>query len=1003
MAFPSIVFALSADLPTMQPVLQGQWAFDELSRPWVKGAGLYFELFDPSAAGSGSTPDATTTIKGRVKLAGAFGGTADLPTALGYADAAALTAAIATARTLAETNAAAAVTAQKGTASGLATLDSGGKVPSTQLPTYVDDVLEYANLAAFPGTGAGGIFYVAIDTGFTYRWTGSAYAQTNSLAAVQPADPTITSTVYASDVAVPAAPALVKSIGFSNAVAVAMEAFSAALPKNGRYNSPAVTEQGVIELDKRLYTADRTIKIDLTGASVSRQGLTIIGQGCETSKLYAPATSSAANFKDVDGDYCMLRITGDGSGKVSKLVLRDFAAVNYFTQGGDGTTRLTDPMKLIKVTYSDSLRVENVQVYTRNGTALLKNQFGFYFKNNYYAKLRNLISTFFPHASAGVAMNNTSSSRLPGVGFGFEENNSIQAYGLQATGANLGFYMKFEQGLAILGGDIETCNKGFLFDDRTQDCQVRGVRAEFHQIDSTTVAEDPSEIYLAAFSELSHNNVLEVALGASLPRVWPVIDRSASKSNFADTPQSFRSAISKGVTLTAGVSGLTVSTNTTDLPPGYEAASVTEVAWPGSYNQNRSWTFSVNPKVGSVMVRQWLKRVSGDGMMATRLESIDNQPIYQGSLIDPDTRFANASLTTIPIANTGSSWTSSNGGELTLPTTRPHYLQPGVRVTLNPVGGTPSAYVKRSPTSTSVVLSYGSDPGSITTGTLGVPSDMLQWLGARDVTDDWQEFVQAMQVRYAVNVLALTPADIPYVGMTPIAPENTGIAAGVVMNLHGFRDSRVNLDYTIALGNIDNPNKRIYLTGGVASTILTFTGNPANGDTFTIAGKVYTFQTTLTNSDGNVKIGATSTESRDYLVAAITLGSGAGTNYAASMSLNTTVTAWAETNVSTIRYARIVAKSPGTAGNSIAVTETSTNASFGGATLSGGTTTAAVTAAGLDTTPNGVDTTQSFYGYIGHTAMRVVLRGLTTNATACVWRCSDPIVAPGHRQVLTVT
>jgi len=50
-----------------------------------------------------------------------------------------------------------------------------GKVPASQLPSYVDDVLEYANLAAFPATGESGKIYVAIDTNLTYRWSGSAY------------------------------------------------------------------------------------------------------------------------------------------------------------------------------------------------------------------------------------------------------------------------------------------------------------------------------------------------------------------------------------------------------------------------------------------------------------------------------------------------------------------------------------------------------------------------------------------------------------------------------------------------------------------------------------------------------------------------------------------------------------------------------------------------------------------------------------------------------------
>lgn len=51
----------------------------------------------------------------------------------------------------------------------------GGLVPASQLPGFVDDVLEYANLAAFPATGESGKLYVALDTNKTYRWSGSTY------------------------------------------------------------------------------------------------------------------------------------------------------------------------------------------------------------------------------------------------------------------------------------------------------------------------------------------------------------------------------------------------------------------------------------------------------------------------------------------------------------------------------------------------------------------------------------------------------------------------------------------------------------------------------------------------------------------------------------------------------------------------------------------------------------------------------------------------------------
>jgi len=72
------------------------------------------------------------------------------------------------------------VTSEKGQANGYASLDSGGLVPSTQLPSYVDDVLEYANLASFPATGVTGKIYVAIDTNKTYRWSGSVYVYITS-------------------------------------------------------------------------------------------------------------------------------------------------------------------------------------------------------------------------------------------------------------------------------------------------------------------------------------------------------------------------------------------------------------------------------------------------------------------------------------------------------------------------------------------------------------------------------------------------------------------------------------------------------------------------------------------------------------------------------------------------------------------------------------------------------------------------------------------------------
>lgn len=55
----------------------------------------------------------------------------------------------------------------------------GGFVPASQLPSFVDDILEYADLASFPLTGETGKLYVALDSNLVYRWSGTGYAATS--------------------------------------------------------------------------------------------------------------------------------------------------------------------------------------------------------------------------------------------------------------------------------------------------------------------------------------------------------------------------------------------------------------------------------------------------------------------------------------------------------------------------------------------------------------------------------------------------------------------------------------------------------------------------------------------------------------------------------------------------------------------------------------------------------------------------------------------------------
>ncbi len=74
--------------------------------------------------------------------------------------------------------------AQKGVANGVATLDENGQVPATQLPSYVDDVVEVVKYDALPETGETGKIYVTLDDNLTYRWGGTAYVEISKSLAI---------------------------------------------------------------------------------------------------------------------------------------------------------------------------------------------------------------------------------------------------------------------------------------------------------------------------------------------------------------------------------------------------------------------------------------------------------------------------------------------------------------------------------------------------------------------------------------------------------------------------------------------------------------------------------------------------------------------------------------------------------------------------------------------------------------------------------------------------
>jgi hypothetical protein len=124
-----------------------------------------------------------------------------------------------------------------------------------------------------------------------------------------------------------------------------------------------------------------------------------------------------------------------------------------------------------------------------------------------------------------------------------------------------------------------------------------------------------------------------------------------------------------------------------------------------------------------------------------------------------------------------------------------------------------------------------------------------------------------------------------------------------------------------------------------ATGVLTATASPANTETVIVGGKTYTFQTTLTDVDGNVNIGADAAGSLTNLIAAINLSNegesavGAGTDYAAAMTKNAEVEAF----LTTATTMTVRAYTPGSVGNLIASTETvTTGVAWGAAVLENG-------------------------------------------------------------------
>jgi hypothetical protein len=108
-------------------------------------------------------------------------------------------------------------------------LDGNGKVQASQLPSFVDDVLEYANAAALPATGETGKIYVTIDNGKVFRWSGSQYIEISAAPGSTDAVPEGTTNLYHTTGRAAAAAPVQSVAGRTGAVTLAVADVSGAV------------------------------------------------------------------------------------------------------------------------------------------------------------------------------------------------------------------------------------------------------------------------------------------------------------------------------------------------------------------------------------------------------------------------------------------------------------------------------------------------------------------------------------------------------------------------------------------------------------------------------------------------------------------------------------------------------------------------------------------------------------------------------------------------------
>jgi phage-related tail fiber protein len=175
----------------------------------------------------------------------------------------------------------------------------GGLIPSVNLPSYVDDVVEFASLAEFPTVGQAGKIYIAIDTNLSYRWATSVYVQISSAGGVVSVS-ALNITTNGNDV----------SSTVLNGTTVPVITLNLPTANATSRGALSATDWSIFNGKQAALVSGTTIKT-INGSSILGSGDIVVA----SSYTLPPATPTTLGGVKVDGT----TITVDGAGKITAV------------------------------------------------------------------------------------------------------------------------------------------------------------------------------------------------------------------------------------------------------------------------------------------------------------------------------------------------------------------------------------------------------------------------------------------------------------------------------------------------------------------------------------------------------------------------------------------------------------------------------------------------------------------------------------------------------------